>query len=56
MRHLTYKKDIPINLKEINSNKAYKLSLIEHNFILDNPKRKMKSEKNLNIKLNKEYC
>ena len=56
MRHLTYKKDIPINLKEINSNKAYKLSLIEHNFILDNPKRKMKIEKNLNIKLNKEYC
>ena len=56
MKHLTYKKNNPINLKEINSNKAYKLSLIEHNFILDNPKRKMKIEKNLNIKLNKEYC
>ena len=54
MRHSTYKKNIPINLKEINSNRAYKLLQIEHNFILDNPKRKLKSDKNLKIMLNNE--
>ena len=54
MRHSTYKKNIPINLKEINSNRAYKLLQIEHNFILNKTKRKLKSDKNLNIMLNNE--
>ena len=54
MRHSTYKKNIPINLKEINSNRAYKLLLIEHNFILNKTKRKLKGDKNLNVMLNNE--
>ena len=54
MRHSTYKKNIPINLKEINSNRAYKLLQIEKNFILNKTKRKLKSDKNLNIMLNNE--